>query len=178
LDGNALEEKPMPYSLDDLIADCRAALKDGESPAALETVRVAVEKALADREFLENQILSRKAPPERVILHEDPEQGFCVCAHVYDEAKPGDPHDHGPTWAVYGQAEGETEMTDWEVVSPAEGETPAKVRESRRYVLKAGQAHAYPTGAVHAPIRYDATKLLRIEGVNTDRVTRTPMEPA
>lgn len=168
----------MGYTLDDLISDCRAALRGGETPDALEAVRRAVETALGDAGFLEEHILSRTAPPERVILHEDSELGFCICAHVYDAAKPGEPHDHGPTWAVYGQAEGETEMTDWEVVSPAEGETPAKVRESRRYVLKAGQAHAYPTGAVHAPIRYDATKLLRIEGVNTDHVSRTPMEPA
>lgn len=168
----------MSYSLDDLIADCRAALQDGETPAALERVRGAVEAALADPEFMETTILPLSAPPERVVLYEDSELGFCVCAHVYDDAKPGEPHDHGPTWAIYGQAEGETEMTDWEIVSAAEGETPAKVRESRRYMLKAGQAHAYPTGAVHAPIRYDATKLLRIEGVNTDHVTRTPMEPA
>lgn len=167
----------MPYSLDDLIAECRDALQAGETPAALEAVRGAVEKALADPDFMDRHIKTLSAPPDRVILYEDPELGFCVCAHVYEEAKPGDPHDHGPTWAVYGQAEGETEMTDWDIISPADEEAPARVRESRRYVLRSGQAHAYPTGAVHAPIRYAATKLLRIEGVNTDRVERTPMAP-
>ena len=28
----------------------------------------------------------------------------------------GEPHDHGSSWAIYGLAEGDTEMTDWKVV--------------------------------------------------------------
>lgn len=165
----------MAYTMDALIADCRAALADGESDGALEAVRTHVSRALTDSEFLETHLLKRSAPPERDVLYEDPDLGFCICAHIYDTAKPGEPHDHGPTWAIYGQAAGETEMTDWEIVSPADGDGPAKVAETRRYTLTPGDAHVYPTGAVHAPIRYAPTKLLRIEGQNTDRIQRTPL---
>ena len=56
--------------------------------------------------------------PERNILYEDPELGFCILGHVYHGAKESTPHDHGPTWAIYGQAAGETIMSDWEMVSP------------------------------------------------------------
>ena len=42
--------------------------------------------------------------------------GFCICGHVYANEAIGFPHDHGSSWAVYGQASGETEMTDWEIL--------------------------------------------------------------
>ena len=54
--------------------------------------------------------------PERKILYEDPQLGFCVLAHVYRSARESPPHDHGPSWAIYGQARGETVMTDWAIV--------------------------------------------------------------
>jgi hypothetical protein len=167
----------MSYDLDALVGDLRAALADGESEGALSAARDAVERALADPAFLETHILS-KSGPERSIIHEDPELGFCVCVHIYNGARDGEPHDHGPTWAIYGQAEGETEMSDWRVVTPAAGRAPAVVEEVRRYKLAPGDAHVYPTGAVHAPLRKGSTKLLRIEGRNTDTVRRTPMTMA
>lgn len=167
----------MSYDLDALVADCRAALRDGESEAALDQVRAAVERALADSGFLKAFITDRTGP-DRDIVHEDEELGFCVCVHVYGGARSGEPHDHGPTWAVYGQADGETEMSDWRMVSPPKGREPAVVEETRRYTMKPGDAHVYPTGAIHAPLRYAATKLLRIEGRNTDTIRRTPMKAA
>ena len=165
----------MTYALDDLVADCRAAL--AEDPDELEGVRIAVEKALADPDFVAQHIASRNPPPERTVIHEEPAGGFCVCVHVYDGPKVGDPHDHGPTWAVYGQAEGETEMTDWEIVSPAAGEAPATVRKTTTYTLLPGQAYAYPVGVVHAPVRVAPTRLLRIEGTDTAKITRTKIVP-
>jgi hypothetical protein len=98
--------------------------------------------------------------------------------HVYNAAANGQPHDHGPTWAIYGQAEGETEMTDWRVVSEAEKGQPARVELSRRYTLTPGNAHLYNPGDVHAPYRAGPTKLVRIEGENCDNVTRTPIVEA
>lgn len=166
----------MAITLDLLAAECREALAGGEEAAALETVCAAVKRALADPAFLQTVLLSRDAPPERTVLFEDPDLGFCICAHVYSGAKPGSPHDHGPTWAVYGQAEGETVMTDWEIIRPAEGDRPAGVSQVRRYELKPGDARVYPTGAIHAPYRDGPTRLLRIEGRNTDTIARTPLE--
>ena len=138
----------MSYSLNDLADDCRIALRHGETDVSLERVRQCVVQALNDSEFLNSYILNRPAQPERNVLFEDPDMGFCICAHVYGAAKPGEPHDHGPTWAIYGQAEGETEMTDWRIVEPASGENPARVERTNTYTLRPGDAHAYPTGAV------------------------------
>lgn len=164
----------MGYTMDALIKDCRATLKDGESDAALETVRGHVERALKDETFLKDHLRHREAPPDRTVLYEDAALGFCICVHIHEGAKLGDPHDHGPTWAIYGQAEGETEMIDWRIVTPAADGSPARVEEIKRSTLVPGDARVYPIGAIHAPMRHGPTKLLRIEGHNIDRVRRIP----
>src|SRR5215471_13942121 len=110
--------------------------------------------------------------PERKILYEDPELGFCILAHSYNGAKESQPHDHGPSWAIYGQARGETMMSDWTVLEPATKDKAGKVRRAREYPLKPGMAKVYNVGDVHSPRREGATRLIRIEGTNMDKVKR------
>lgn len=165
----------MTYTLESFAADCRQALQSDSGPGGRHKVRECLERALRDNAFLETH-LGPQATDERAILYEDPELGFCICAHVYGGPKQGQPHDHGPTWAIYGQAAGETEMTDWRILSPAAGGQPAKVEKTRTYRMKPGDAHVYEVGDVHAPYRSAPTKLIRIEGKNTDKVERTPIE--
>jgi hypothetical protein len=81
------------------------------------------------------------------------------------------PHDHGPTWAIYGQAAGETVMTDWAIVSPPPREgLPGKARHLREYTMRPGSARIYNEGDVHSPRRNGPTRLLRIEGRNLEYV--------
>ncbi len=167
----------MSYTLEDFAADCHDALKNDSGPGGIEQVRKYVEKALQDEDLVATY-LPEDCDQERRVLYEDPELKFCICAHVYQGPKDGFPHDHGPTWAIYGQAAGETEMTDWEIVQPADGDNPALVKQTRAYSLKPGDAHAYPAGAVHAPLRNGPTRLIRIEGQNTDNLQRTPIKAA
>ena len=167
----------MAYTLDQFAAECRAILKSDDGPEGLAQVRACLERALRDEAFVATH-LGPDATKERDILYEDPELGFCICAHVYNGAKQGKPHDHGPTWAIYGQAAGETEMTDWRIVSPARKGAPARVEKVRSYRLTPGDAHVYQIGEVHAPYRDAPTKLIRIEGRNTDAIERTPIEAA
>lgn len=115
--------------------------------------------------------------PERQILYEDPELGFCILAHVYQGARATPPHDHGPAWAIYGQARGETEMTDWALVEPARPGQPGKVRQVKTYTLKPGMAHVYHEGELHSPRRAGPTRLIRLEGLNMDKVRRLAYEP-
>lgn len=167
----------MPYTLDEFAADCRTALQKDSGPAGIEEVRTYVAKALQDADLVA-EYLPPDADKERRVIYEDPELKFCICAHVYQGPKPGFPHDHGPTWAIYGQADGETEMTDWKIVKPASGDEPALVEQTRSYSLKPGDAHAYQIGDVHAPLRNGPTRLIRIEGENTDHVKRTKIKAA
>jgi hypothetical protein len=72
----------------------------------------------------------------RQILYEDHALGFCIVGHVEHNSRHSRPHDHGPTWAIYGQAAGETVMTDWVIVSPPPSEgSPGKAQRVRDYTL-------------------------------------------
>ena len=42
-----------------------------------------------------------------------------ILAHNYEGPKESAPHDHGPSWAIYGQARGETAMNDWSLLEAA-----------------------------------------------------------
>ena len=163
----------MTETLRQFAAACKTALTENEGKSGREIVCGLVTEALRDDRFVADNIAS--AEKERNVVYEDPDLGFCICVHRYAGAAEGAPHDHGPTWAIYGQADGETEMTDWEIIeTPTDGK-PGTVKKTKSYVMKPGDAHLYEPGDVHAPLRYSATRLLRIEGINTEKVTRTPL---
>jgi len=109
---------------------------------------------------------------ERELLYEDPDLGFCILAHSYHEPKMSPPHDHGPSWAIYGQARGETEMCDYELISPASATKPGKVKKIRTYKLMPGDTYVYNEGDLHSPQRTASTSLLRIEGMDMGKVER------
>lgn len=164
----------MPLSLEEFTGRCRLALQRAPGEAGRREVTSLVREALADPAFVAAQIPD--GTPERHVLFEDPDLGFTVIAHAYGGAKTSGPHDHGPSWAIYGQAAGETLMTDWDCVTPASPGRPGKARRTRDYVLRPGDAHLYEPGVLHSPRRDGATRLLRIEGMNMDRVKRLPYE--
>ena len=72
----------MPYTLDQFATDCRTALQDGDSPEAFEAVRQYVETALKDSDFVATHVPQDTEEPRRII-YEDPDLGFCICAHSY-----------------------------------------------------------------------------------------------
>jgi hypothetical protein len=164
----------MASKLDSFVADCRAALKTQPGTAGREKVRDLVKQVLADPNFIATYI--PEGTPERHVLYEDPELGFTVLAHGYTGAKGSKPHDHGPSWAIYGQAAGETIMTAWDCVSRPTETTPGQAKFNHNYVMKPGDAYLYDPGVLHSPERKGATRLLRIEGLNMAKVTRLPYE--
>jgi hypothetical protein len=167
----------MAYTLEQLSADIRNALKTGPSKGGKDAVCKLVSKALLDSEFVARHLTADQCRPRKV-LYEDPELGFCICGHVYEKPAHGEPHDHGPTWAIYGLALGDTEMTDWRIVKRGGGDQPSLVEPVATYGMKPGECHFYDVGAVHSPKRMGLTKLLRIEGQNLDRVQRSNIKPA
>lgn len=165
----------MPMTLDDFVQRARAALKGQPGPEGRQKVCDLVREALQDAAFVATYINDKT--PERQALYEDPELGFTVLAHVYHDAKTSSPHDHGPSWAIYGQAAGETIMTDWECLARPTETTPGKAKRIRDYAMKPGDAYLYEPGVLHSPRRDGPTRLLRIEGMNMERVKRLPYQP-
>jgi len=160
----------MGFTLESFAADCHRLLKDDPGPAGREQVRALVQEVLKDDDFVTKYINDNT--PDRQVIYEDSELGFCICAHVNREAREANPHDHGSSWAIYGQVFGETEMSDWEILEPAVEGKPGQVRRARIYALKPGMAHLYNEGDVHSPKRLSTTGLIRIEGKNTQKMKR------
>jgi predicted metal-dependent enzyme (double-stranded beta helix superfamily) len=165
----------MSATLEQFAAECRTILTSEPGPSGRRKICMRLEELLRDPAFV-SQNLNEKTP-ERHVLYEDPALGFCVLAHSYKAAKDSPPHDHGPSWAIYGQAKGETEMTDYELVAPPGQGKPGKARPVRTYKLTPGAAYLYNEGDLHSPRRRGPTQLIRIEGVNMDRIKRLKFEP-
>jgi predicted metal-dependent enzyme (double-stranded beta helix superfamily) len=164
----------MGYTLDQFSSECHRILTADPGPKGREQVCALLQEVLKDKAFIAKHL--RDDTPEREILYEDPTLGFAILAHVHHGAKGSAPHDHGPTWAIYGQAAGETVMTDWDCVErPSEGK-PGKVKFARKYTLTPGVAHLYNEGVLHSPYRAGPTRLIRIEGVNVTKIRRFPYE--
>jgi hypothetical protein len=164
----------MGYTLEQFSAELRRILTTNPGPEGRQQVCSVVQEVLKDDAFIARHLTDEV--PERKILYEDPTLGFCILVHNYRGAKESNPHDHGPYWAIYGQARGETEMTDWALVEPAAENKPGKVRRARTYRLKPGMAHVYNEGDLHSPRREGPTGLIRIEGRNMDTVRRLKYE--
>jgi hypothetical protein len=164
----------MGYTLEQFAAKCHDALNSQPGTEGRKAVRGLVADVLKDSDFVAKYI--PEGTPERKVLYEDPELGFTILAHAYVGSKNSKPHDHGPSWAIYGQADGETIMTDWDCLArPADG-TPGKAKHVRDYTMKPGDAYLYDIGVLHSPRRENSTRLLRIEGINMEKVKRFPYE--
>jgi hypothetical protein len=160
----------MNFTLETFASEVQKLLQNDSSPAGREKVRDLVQEALKDEKFIATYVNDNT--PDRQVVYEDPQLGFCICAHVNRDAREANPHDHGASLAIYGHALGKTEMSDWEVLEAAAEGKPGKVRRARVYTLKPGMAHIYNEGDVHSPKRVAATGLLRIEGKNTQKMKR------
>lgn len=167
----------MAYNLETFALELKQLLSAQPGREGREDARQLLSTALSQPQFV-SSVLTPERVAEREIVYQDPDLGFCICAHVYATAKTSNPHDHGPTWAIYGQAEGETEMSDWRIVSAANNDQPAQVEQIKTYTMKPGDAYLYDIGDVHSPRRHAPTKLIRIEGQDTTQLERTPIAAA
>ena len=167
----------MAYTLEQFAADCRAALERDPGPAGREEVRKHVARACLDPEFVATHLGPDNHSPRKA-LYEDERLGFCILAHVHHGASESRPHDHGPSWAIYGQAAGVTEMSEWRVVAPPRDGERGKVEPVRVYSMQPGDVYIYQEGDLHSPRREGETRLIRIEGRNLDGVPRSYYDQA
>lgn len=167
----------MGQRLEQFAAECRHLLKAEPGAAGRHRVCARLCEWLRDDAFVREVV--NDATSERALAYEDAELGFCIFGHRYEGARRDvAPHDHGPSWAIYGQARGETKMTDYALLEPAAPGQPGKVRATRSYAITPGEAHLYNEGDLHAPLREGPTRLVRIEGMNMDRVERLKYQVA
>jgi len=159
----------MAYELQQFIDDTRKALKSDPGPAGREAVRKNLERLLTNKEFVA-KTCGDDAPTGLKVLYEDKDLGFQILAHINDKARKSPPHDHGESWAIYGQAAKYTNMIEWERAGG--DDRHAELKEARRYRLNPGQAGIYQDGAIHSIDYPDRARFIRVTGTNLDNIQR------
>jgi hypothetical protein len=159
----------MAYELNEFIADIKATLKRDPGPAGREDVRQRLERLLQNKDFVA-KTCGDAVPTGLKVLYEDKDLGFQVLAHVNDKARKSPPHDHGASWAIYGQATKHTDMIEWEKTGG--DEKRAELKEAKRYRLNPGQAGIYQNGAIHSIDYPDHARFIRVTGTNLDKIQR------
>ncbi len=167
----------MGYTLEQFAKEVRDALKAEPGPNGRKKVVDIVQSVLKDDAFVAKHV--GDDVPERKILYEDPELGFCILAHNY-HGREGDrtrttTRTRGRSTA---RRRARPQMSDWDKVEPATPDKPGKVKHRRVYTLTPGMAHVYNEGDLHSPRREGSTKLIRIEGTNMEKVKRLSYEKA
>lgn len=166
----------MAYTLEQFIADCRDSLARDPGPPGREEVRINLERLLANPEFVRAQC-GDDVPRGLKLLYEDAALGFQILAHVNDKARRSPPHDHGDSWAIYGQATGHTDMIEWTRADGAEA-GHAKLTPAKTYRLTPGRAGIYQDGAIHSIDYPDRACFVRVTGTNLDRIHRVRFDLA
>jgi len=161
----------MAYNLDQFITDCRTALARDPGPPGREQVRQNLERLLQNAEFVE-EYCGDKSPRGLKVLYEDPKLGFQVLAHINDKARVSPPHDHGASWAIYGQATKWTDMTEWQREDDGKDPKHAKLKPVKQYRLTPGKAGIYQDGTIHSIDYPDYARFVRVTGTNLDKINR------
>lgn len=160
----------MAYQLDEFISDCRSILSRDPGPQGREEVRARLEQLLQNSDFVRKHC--EEAPRGLHVLYEDPKLGFQILAHINDRARVSPPHDHGDSWAIYGQATLYTDMTEWERADDGSDAEHAELKAVKKYRLTPGHAGIYQDGTIHSIDYPDNSRFVRVTGTNLDQIHR------
>lgn len=162
----------MAYGLDEFVRDIKTTLKADNGPGGRKIIKTRMEELLQNKEFLAKALPPDSQEGHRK-LYEDPDQGFVVLAHYHAKHRVSPPHDHGPSWAVYGQAVGWSEMGIWQRTDGGAGEGKADLKQSETFRLTPGKAGIFDVGHIHSVDRNDGVcAYIRVTGRDLDHVKR------
>jgi predicted metal-dependent enzyme (double-stranded beta helix superfamily) len=159
----------MAYELSDLISDCRRALAERPLDRALDEVSSALTKLVREPAFA-SEAFAADAPYGRRQLYHDSDYDFYVLAHVQEPGKKGKPHDHGESWAVYGNVTGVTRMTEWRRAN--DDPDHVALQPVRGYDLCAGAASAFGPRVLHSTEHHEKALVIRVTGTDLDAIPR------
>jgi hypothetical protein len=166
----------MPYTLNDFAADCRNALSDDPGPAGRQQVRDHLCQLLKEDRFVDAHC-GPDVKPGTSLLYEDDILGFQIVAHIMGDTYDGGPHDHGASWAIYGQAVGYTDMTEWARLDDGTEEGVAKIKKANEYRLKRGDAGIFDDFKIHSISYPSGARFIRVTGVDLSTIARARFNP-
>jgi predicted metal-dependent enzyme (double-stranded beta helix superfamily) len=167
----------MAYTLDQFVADCKSSLARDPGPPGREEVRRNLERLLANADFVAAYCGDDQSHGVHV-LYEDPTLGFQVLAHINDKARQSPPHDHGASWAIYGQATQYTDMIEWAREDDGRNPNRAALKAAKQYRLSPGQAGIYQNGALHSIAFPDNARFVRVTGTDLEKIDRIKVDLA
>jgi hypothetical protein len=167
----------MTYTLDDFCRDAHAAMATDSGHAGRDAIRVHLEQLLTNTDFVAEH-LAGQAKGKTELYHDD-EFDFYVMAHGTDEGdRVGSPHDHGASWAVYGQAIGLTNMTVWDRTDDGSVDGHAELDANHIFPLEPGKAALFDSGVIHSTAHPRPARWVRVTGTNLDTIERYAYDPA
>lgn len=166
----------MTYTFEDFITDCRAALLENSGSRGREIIRASLCKLLIEDAFV-NDNCGPKLEAGTSLLYEDKDLGFQIVAHIMGGAYDGGPHDHGASWAIYGQAVGYTDMIEWTRMDDGSKDGFAEIEKANEYRLEPGDAGIFDDHKIHS-IRYPSgSRFIRVTGVDLSTIKRARFNP-
>ena len=159
----------MAYGLEDFCDDCRDILAPRDEKPNLDAVREKLEKLLSNEDFVD-EVSGPAAPVGITTLYQDPELDFMVLAHNYEKGRTSPPHDHGKSWAVYGQALEYTDMTEYRRRDDGSEDGRADIEKTRTYRLEPGQAGTFAAHEIHSIHFPDGARFVRVTGTDLSQL--------
>lgn len=161
----------MAYTLEQFCTDAREAMKKDTGDAGREVARQKLEKLLADQAFIAEHCGPDK-PKGTKLLYRDPELDFNVLAHCFNGGSESPPHNHGNSWAIYGQAAGVTDVTVWrrKEFDPKTGHAEIEIEE--QYKLPTGRAGLFNPGVIHSIDFTTGSRYIRVTGTDLNKLNQ------
>jgi predicted metal-dependent enzyme (double-stranded beta helix superfamily) len=167
----------MGYSLKDFCRDTTEILKTGASRQHVDKVKAQMERLLVDSAFVK-EYFGDDQPLGLKRIHIDPQLGFEVMTYRYTEARKSNPHDHGDSWAIYGQVAEYTEMTEWDRLDDGSNPDVARLKANPSYRLTPGKAGVYYGRQLHSTQTPVGTRYLRVTGTDLENIERLRIDAA
>ena len=165
------------YDLEDFCSDVKTALSTQEGDEAREVIRQKLERLLTNEAFVSKHCHD-EAKVGIHVLYEDNELGFMVLNHVINEGRKSPPHDHGDSWAIYGQAVGHTDMREFDRLDSGAEDGVAEVKMVREYRLTPGHAGMFGPRQIHAINFVGGSRFIRVTGTDLSRIPTRKFDTA
>lgn len=156
------------YGLGEFCRDCREAIKKDPGDGGREAIRDRM-KALLENEDFVAEHLGPERPFGTYTLYHDPETDFHVLAHCFDNGSKSPPHDHGQSWAIYGQTRGHTDMIVWDRTDDGSDNANVALEIAEQYRLEPGDVGIFHPGDIHSIEFTDGARFLRVTGTDLDQ---------
>ncbi len=164
----------MAYTLEQFCQDAKNAMKADPGDGGREKARDLLAKLLKEKAFVA-KYCSPERKPGTVQLYRDPELDFVVLAHCFKGGAKSPPHDHGTSWAIYGQALGHTDVASGGART-APRATSSRVtpnwKRSTQYELNDGDAGVFHPGIVHTVEFTPGSRYIRVTGTDLNKLVQ------